>query len=182
MADILEKNGRTFDRVGPDGGWLERGASLPKGSTATITGDAVVFKEAAANMHGGTFHAGTFIGGGFHAGKFIAGVFLGGWFYGGTFYGGTFHAGTFHAGKFLGGWFYGGKFHGGKFHKSPSCAMRADGHMFVAKIVDGELRIWAGCRNFSWGEAVAHWNDDHPYGAESQRIIHFLKEQEEAQQ
>ena len=51
----------------------------------------------------------------------------------------------------------------------------------TAKVVDGELRVWAGCRNFSWVEAVAHWNDKHKYGAESQRIIHFLKAQAEAE-
>ena len=95
-------------------------------------------------------------------------------------HGGVFRGGVFHGGVFHGGVFWGGMFWGGTFRQSPSCAQRSDGYMFVAKIVDGEMRIWAGYRNFSWDEAVAHWNDDHPRGAESQRIIHFLKSQEEA--
>lgn len=45
--------------------------------------------------------------------------------------------------------------------------------------MNGDLRIWAGCRNFSWGEAVGHWNDNHKHGRETQRIIKFLREQAE---
>ena len=107
----------------------------------------------------------------FKWGEFRGGVFYGGEFRGGVFYGGAFHGGAFH----------GGVFHGGAFYTSPCCAQRSDGYMFVAKYVDDDLRIWAGCRNFSWDEAVAHWNDDHERGAESQRIIHFLKAQAEAE-
>ena len=135
-----------------DGGWLEVGAVLPEGSTAKIAGEALVMKEAASRMYGGAFR------------------------------GGEFRGGEFRGGLFRDGLFQGGEFRGGEFNSSPSCAQRSDGHMFVAKTVDGELRIWAGCRNFSWAKAVAHWNDDHRHGAESQRIIHFLKAQEEAKQ
>ena len=91
-------------------------------------------------------------------------------------YGGVFLDGVFWGGKFRGGVFW-----GGVFYSSPCCAQRSDGYMFVAKYVDGELRIWAGCRNFSWDQSVAHWNDDHYMGAESQRIIQFLKAQAEAE-
>ena len=94
---------------------------------------------------------------------------------------GLFRGGTFYDGEFQGGVFEGGVFEGGVFYQSPCCAQRSDGYMFVAKYVDDDLRIWAGCRNFSWRDAVAHWNDEHPYGAESQRIIHFLKAQAEAE-
>lgn len=87
----------------------------------------------------------------------------------------------FKSGTFEGGTFEGGVFWDGVFYTSPCCAQRSDGYIFVAKYVDDDLRIWAGCRNFSWDGAVAHWNDDHPYGAESQRIIHFLKAQAEAE-
>jgi hypothetical protein len=82
----------------------------------------------------------------------------------------------------LGGTIWGGTIRGGVFTKSPSCAQRSDGYMFVAKIIEsGELRIWAGCRNFSWDDAVAHWsNPEHPHSAESLRIINFLKDQENA--
>jgi hypothetical protein len=142
----MRKYGRTFEQT-PCGGWIEAGATLPAKSTATIAGNAMVFKEAACNMHGGTFR-------------------------GGTFHGGWFRGGTFH----------GGDFRGGEFNKSPSTAQRSDGYVFVAKTVKEELRIWAGCRNFSWDEAVDHWNNDHPHGKESQRIIYFLKAQEEAAQ
>ena len=100
----------------------------------------------------------------------------------GVFCGGEFRGGVFCGGEFRGGVFRGGVFRGGVFHNSPSCAQRSDGYMFVAKHVAGQLRIWAGCRNFSWDEAVAHWNDEHPRGAESQRIIHFLKAQAEAEE
>ena len=90
-------------------------------------------------------------------------------------------AARMYGGEFRGGVFRGGVFWGGVFYSSPCCAQRSDGYMFVAKYVDGELRIWAGCRNFSWDQAVEHWNDDHYMGAESQRIIHFLKAQAEAE-
>lgn len=134
------------------GGLIEVGATLPEGSTARIYDGAVVFKKAAENMHGGTFRGGTFRGG--------------------VFWGGTFRGGVFR----------GGVFWGGVFTKSPSCAQRSDGYMFVAKRVGDDLRIWAGCRNFSWDEAVTHWgNPDHHMHEESMRIINFLKAQEEAQ-
>jgi hypothetical protein len=107
--------------------------------------------------------------------------FKGGTFQGGTFEGGVFWDGVFWGGTFWDGVFWGGTFRGGVFYTSPCCAQRSDGYIFVAKYVDDDLRIWAGCRNFSWDGAVAHWNDDHPYGAESQRIIHFLKAQAEAE-
>ena len=83
--------------------------------------------------------------------------------------------------RLYGGLFRGSEFHGGVFRQSPCCAQRSDGYMFVAKVVDGKPRIWVGCRDFSWPEAVAHWHDGHVHGAESQRIIHFLKMQAEAE-
>ena len=91
------------------------------------------------------------------------------------------YGGEFWGGVFRDGWFRGGVFRGGVFWSSPCCALRSDGYMFVAKYVGPDLRIWAGCRNFSWGQAVAHWNDAHRHGAESQRIIHFLKAQAQAE-
>lgn len=95
--------------------------------------------------------------------------------------GGTIEGGTIKGGTIKGGTIWGGTIEGGTFYTSPCCAQRSDGYMFVAKHVDGDLRIWAGCRDFSWGEAVAHWNDAHRHGAETQRIIHFLKAQAEAE-
>jgi hypothetical protein len=164
----IERYGRTFYRIrhadGREGGWAETLDSIPPGSTAEFYGDALCFKW------------GKFCGGVFYGGKFWGGEFYGGDFQDGEFYGGTFQDGTFQDGKF-----YGGEFYGGEFYTSPCCAQRSDGYMFVAKYVDDDLRIWAGCRNFSWDEAVAHWNDDHERGAESQRIIHFLKAQAEAE-
>ena len=98
-----------------------------------------------------------------------------------TILNGNFRDGTFLGGEFWGGTFLGGTFLGGEFWSSPSCAQRSDGYMFVAKMVDGELRIWAGCRNFSWDEAVAHWGcQNHHHHAESMRIIEFLRAQEES--
>ena len=147
-------------------------------------------------FYGGVFHDGVFYGGVFHDGDFYDGEFWGGKFYDGDFYDGVFHDGVFYGNEFCGGEFYdgvfcggefydgvflGGVFRGGEFYQSPCSAQRSDGYVFVAKYVDDDLRIWAGCRNFSWGEAVAHWNDDHEHGAESQRIIHFLKAQAEAE-
>jgi len=90
--------------------------------------------------------------------------------------------GTFWNGVFRGGEFWVGVFWGGEFYQSPCMAQRSDGYLFVAKVVDGELRVWAGCRNFSWDEAVTHWHDGHRLGAESQRIINFLKAQAEAEE
>ena len=130
MTNTMTKWGRKYART-EHGGWLEVGAVLPERSTAKICGDAIVTKEGAENLHGGTI--------------------------------------------------WGGTINGGVFYQSPSMAQRSDGHCFIAKYVDGELRIWAGCRNFSWDEAVAHWHDNHERGAESQRIIHFLKAQAEAE-
>ena len=154
MTEIKLAYGRQFART-KDGGWLEVGATLPKSSTAKISGDAIVFKRAARDMWGGTFM-------------------------GGTFRGGDFCGGRFWGGEFNGGTFMGGYFRGGTFNLSPACAQRSDGYMFVAHFVEGELRIWAGCRNFSWNEAIDHWSDDHDHGAETQRIIHFLKAQAQA--
>ena len=156
--------GRTFHRMKRDGwpaGWIEAGGELPKNTTARIYHDTLIFAAAAARMYGG--------------------VFLDGVFWGGKFRGGVFWDGEFLDGKFFDGVFWVGVFHEGEFYSSPCCAQRSDGYMFVAKYVDGELRIWAGCRNFSWDQSVAHWNDDHYMGAESQRIIQFLKAQAEAE-
>jgi len=144
MTEIKLAYGRQFART-KDGGWLEVGATLPKSSTAKISGEAIVFKRAAREMWGGTFKGGEFMGGEFEGGKFMGGTFM-----------------------------------GGTFNLSPACAQRSDGYMFVAHFVEGELRIWAGCRNFSWNEAIDHWSDDHDHGAETQRIIHFLKAQAQA--
>jgi len=91
-------------------------------------------------------------------------------------YGGTIRGGTIRGGTIWGGTIWGGTFYG-----TPCQATRHDGYVFTAKVVEGELRIWAGCRDFSWAEAVTHWNDNHRHGAESQRIIHFLKAQAEAE-
>lgn len=151
----VRKYGREFEGT-PNGGLIEVGAQLPSGSTARIFEGAIVFKEAAEKMYGGVF-------------------------FGGMFHDGVFRGGCFYGGVFRGGHFYGGMFHDGEFRQSPCCALRSDGYMFVAKYVGDDLRIWAGCRNFSWEEAVAHWNDDHERGAESQRIIHFLRAQAEAE-
>ena len=194
MTEIKLAYGRQFART-KDGGWLEVGATLPKSSTAKISGDAIVFKRAARDMWGGTFMGGTFRGGTFRGGDFcggdfwggtfiggdfFGGEFMGGDFCGGRFWGGEFNGGTFMGGEFNGGTFMGGYFRGGTFNLSPACAQRSDGYMFVAHFVEGELRIWAGCRNFSWNEAIDHWSDDHDHGAETQRIIHFLKAQAQA--
>ena len=184
MTEIKLAYGRQFART-KDGGWLEVGATLPKSSTAKISGDAIVFKRAARDMWGGTFMGGTFRGGTFRGGDFCGGdfwggTFIGGDFFGGEFMGGDFCGGRFWGGEFNGGTFMGGYFRGGTFNLSPACAQRSDGYMFVAHFVEGELRIWAGCRNFSWNEAIDHWSDDHDHGAETQRIIHFLKAQAQA--
>ena len=196
--ETLERYGRTFYRIrhadGREGGWAETLDSIPADSTARFYRDALCFKGGTfqggefmgGTFKGGTFEGGTFWGGMFQGGTFWGGTFQGGLFKGGTFKGGTFEGGTFWVGTFLGGVFQGGVFQGGVFrggvfYQSPCCAQRSDGYTFVAKYVDDDLRIWAGCRNFSWDEAVAHWNDEHPHGAESQRIIHFLKAQAEAE-
>jgi hypothetical protein len=184
----IKRHGRTLYRIrhadGREGGWAETLDSIPPDSTAAFYGDALCFKG--GEFRGGEFRGGVFDGGVFDGGVFYGGVFYGGTFHDGEFWGGLFYGGEFRGGKFWGGLFYGGAFHGGVFrggvfYTSPCCAQRSDGYMFVAKYVDDDLRIWAGCRNFSWDRAVAHWNDDHPYGAESQRIIHFLKAQAEAE-
>jgi hypothetical protein len=189
MTEIKLAYGLRFART-KDGGWLEVGATLPKTSTAKISGEAIVFKSAAHEMWGGYFWGGTFMGGTFNGGTFMGGYFWGGTFNGGTFMGGYFRGGEFNGGTFMGGYFrggefnggtfWGGEFWGGTFNLSPACAQRSDGYMFVAHFVEGELRIWAGCRNFSWNEAIDHWSDDHDHGAETQRIIHFLKAQAQA--
>ena len=180
ITDKTKKTyGRTFHRMtrnGENAGWIEAGASLPKDTTAEIYGDTMIFARAAGRIRGGVFHGGVFLGGEFHGGAFHGGEVHGGVFHGGVFLGGEFLGGEFHGGVFHGGVFLGGEFLG-----SPCCAQRHDGYMFVAKYVGEELRIWAGCRNFSWDDAVAHWDDNHRHGVESQRIIHFLKSQADAE-
>ena len=96
-------------------------------------------------------------------------------------YGGTIRGGTIEGGTIEGGTIYGGTIEGGIFYTSPCQATRRDGYVFTAKIINGDLRIWAGCRNFSWDDAVDHWNDHHIHGAETQRIIDFLRAQAEAE-
>ena len=180
--------GRKFYRIrhadGREGGWAESLDAIHAFSEAKFYSDALIFKECrvlGGVFHGGLFHDGAFYGGEFDGGMFHGGLFYGGMFLGGLFRGGMFYGGMFHGGTFLDGMFLGGTFHGGEYYNSPSAAQRSDGYIFIAKIVDGDLRIWAGCRNFSWSEAVAHWDDEHRHGAESQRIIHFLKAQAEAE-
>ena len=99
-------------------------------------------------------------------------VFLGGVFRGGVFHGGVFRGGVFH-----GGVFRGGVFHGGVFYVTPPIATRHDGYVFTAKIVEGEMRIWAGCRNFSLAEALDHWGAGHRFSEESLAIVKFLETQ-----
>ena len=69
----------------------------------------------------------------------------------------------------------------GKHTITPAMAVRSDGYTFVAYTTT-ELRIVAGCRNFSWDEAIAHWNAGHRHHSESVRIINFLREQVEARE
>lgn len=169
LDETREYDGQTLRRIywikeDRKGGWIGENAKLPQDTDAEIYGDALII--------GGIFLDGTFEGG----------IFRGGIFGGGTFQGGTFEGGTFLDGIFLDGIFQGGIFRGGEFYGSPSCAQRSDGYMFVAKIVEGDLRIWAGCRNFPWDRAVDHWSGDHPHGEESTLIIHFLKKQAEREE
>ena len=185
------------------GGWIANPECLPQDGTAVLYDDATIlngnFRDGTflggefwggefwggefrgGEFFGGNFRDGEFWGGEFRGGEFFGGNFRDGEFWGGEFWGGEFWGGTFLGGEFWGGTFLGGTFLGGEFWSSPSCAQRSDGYMFVAKMVDGELRIWAGCRNFSWDEAVAHWGcQNHHHHAESMRIIEFLRAQEEA--
>lgn len=65
--------------------------------------------------------------------------------------------------------------YGGKHIKTVAMASRSDGWTFAAYMAP-ELRITAGCRNFSWTQAVAHWGDPQHYmHAESMLIINYLK-------
>jgi hypothetical protein len=191
------------------GGWIADDVEIPKGSTAEISDDVLILGGTirggmilggtiwggtieGGTIRGGTIWGGTIEGGTIRGGTIRGGMILGGTIRGGTIEGGTIEGGTIEGGTIRGGAIRGGAIRGGTieggtirggvFTKSPSCAQRSDGYMFVAKIIEsGELRIWAGCRNFSWDEAVAHWSTPgHPHSAESLRIINFLKEQENA--
>ena len=65
--------------------------------------------------------------------------------------------------------------YGGKHTKTVAMASRSDGWTFAAYMAP-KLRITAGCRNFSWAQAVAHWGDPQHYmHAESMLIINYLK-------
>ena len=65
--------------------------------------------------------------------------------------------------------------YGGKHIKTVAMASRSDGWTFAAYMAP-ELRITAGCRNFSWAQAVAHWGGPQHYmHAESMLIINYLK-------
>jgi hypothetical protein len=69
---------------------------------------------------------------------------------------------------------------GGNHAITPAMAVRSDGFTFTAYITATELRIVAGCRDFSWPEATKHWGKSHPKHSESTRIIRFLRKQVEA--
>jgi hypothetical protein len=96
-------------------------------------------------------------------------------------FGGEFLGGVFLGGVFLGGEFLGGVFWGGEFRVSPVSTQRSDGYVFVCHEVDGDLRIWAGCRNFSIDKARAHWGDpNHHKHKESMAILESLLAMHEA--
>ena len=187
---------------GSKGGWVHRDAKIHNniyvGELAVFLGG--VFRGGVfhgGDFRGGVFHGGDFRGGVFHGGVFRGGVFLGGVFRGGVFHGGVFHGGVFHGGVFRGGVFHGGVFlggvfrggvfhggvfrggvfRGGYFYVTPPIATRHDGYVFTAKIVEGEMRIWAGCRNFSLAEALDHWGAGHRFSEESLAIVKFLETQ-----
>jgi hypothetical protein len=109
-------------------------------------------------------------------------IIRGGAILGGEIRGGTIRGGTILGGIIRGGFICGGVIRGGTFFTSPCQATRSDGYTFTAKVVDGELRLWAGCRDFSWDEAVSHWgNPEHTHRKESMRIIRFLRDQAKAE-
>ena len=42
---------------------------------------------------------------------------------------------------------------------------RSDGYQFMLTNFTGEgVRVRAGCRNFTWAQAIAHWTDTRPIG------------------
>ena len=57
--------------------------------------------------------------------------------------------------------------------------MRSDGHCFVAvPCADGERRVIAGCRYFTYAEAMKHWNKTRkgtPLGDETMAILEYYR-------
>ena len=177
------KYGRTLHRVqwmadNREGGWITDEKHLPQDGAGVLYDDAEIY---GGIIRGGTIYGGIIRGGIIEGGTIYGGIIRGGTIYGGTIYGGIIRGGTIYGGIIRGGTIYGGTIEGGIFYTSPCQATRRDGYVFTAKIINGDLRIWAGCRNFSWDDAVDHWNDHHIHGAETQRIIDFLRAQAEAE-
>jgi hypothetical protein len=63
--------------------------------------------------------------------------------------------------------------------KTPPRVTRTDGYDFVAvPCVDGEIRVIAGCRYFTFKEAKAHWKSTRggtELGEETMGILKYLK-------
>lgn len=53
-------------------------------------------------------------------------------------------------------------------------ASRSDGYVFTVAQKDGVDRVYAGCRDFTKKEALAHWNRKHKHYAETRAILAFL--------
>ena len=196
MDKTREAYGRTFYRLlwdGEEGGWAETLDSFPLFGICRgrVYNDALIFAE--ARVRGGRVTGGWVLGGLVRGGRVTGGVVSGnavvrgGVVSGGEVSGNAVVSGGLVSGGVVsgnavvsGGLVSGGEVRGGVHTCSPAMAQRSDGYCFIVHPVDGELRVWAGCRDFSWDEAMAHWNEEHQHHAETMRILKFLREQVEA--
>jgi hypothetical protein len=63
---------------------------------------------------------------------------------------------------------------------TPPRVSRSDGHDFILVQCDnGEIRVIAGCRCFTFEEAYRHWNEDYKMYDETIDILDYLKKRAE---
>ena len=91
---------------------------------------------------------------------------------------GVWQGGLWRGGVWRGGVWHGGVWRDGEWHGSATrqCVILGDdlrGYRFIAEYIS-ELRIKAGCRDFSFDEARAHW-ESKQYTKNKVLIMHMLE-------
>ena len=174
------------------GGWVADAATVsdavfvgPQARVASGTIEGGIIRGGTlrgGTLRGGIIRGGTILGGTIEGGTILGGTIEGGTILGGTLRGGIIRGGTIWGGTIERGTIWGGTIWGGSVVKvTPPSAGRSDGYMFlVLAQEDGTVRVTAGCHNFTFDEARAHWSATRggtPLGDETFRILAFLEAQ-----
>lgn len=133
--------------------------------------------------YGGVWYGGVWRGGEWRGGVWRDGVWRDGMWYGGEWLDGVWLDGERRGGVWRDGEWYGGEWRGGEWldgewygSNTRQMVVLGDdlrGYRFVAEFVS-ELRIKAGCRNFSFEKARAHWQSA-PESKNKVLILHMLE-------